>query len=210
VRFVWMLGGFLQAAAGILVGAYGYRAWHVAPTVDGDNAQMFVHGASSFWYFLVATPRGWLALWLFGEGILRALAGAMDQPFSTLPVVIARGLWSLRPAPELPADLMRKSDEAVIIESVHDYDWHALTTIEVDAALYRLAAREAGSEARPHRYRLTPIPHDHLVRTVTRYPLSPDRDRGRDRRRDEVADEERVVEPAEAPRRAAQRRRRRR
>ena len=91
--FVWILVGFLQAAAGVLVGAYGYLAWNVPPpNLSGENAEAFVHGASAFWYFLVATPRGWLALWLFGEGLMRVLAAAMAQPFSTLPVVVVRAL----------------------------------------------------------------------------------------------------------------------
>jgi hypothetical protein len=49
-----------------------------------------------------------------------------------------------------------------------DYDWHAHTTVDVDGTLY-VARREPGTQLRPHRYRLTPIPHDHVVRAVSRY-----------------------------------------
>ena len=66
---------------------------------------------------------------------------------------------------------MTKSGDAIVIDSARDYDWHALTTVDVDGALYRVAS-EPGSAERPHRYRLTPIPHDHVVRTVTRYATS--------------------------------------
>ncbi|MCU1281955.1 MAG: hypothetical protein JWM53_5501, partial [bacterium] len=62
------------------------------------------------------------------------------------------------------------------IDSARDYDWHALTTVDVDGALYAVA-REAGTPERPHRYRLTPIGHDHVVRTVTRYQALSGRDR---------------------------------
>jgi hypothetical protein len=167
--FVWLLAGFLEASAGALVGALGYTTWHVAPAIGGDNAEMFVHGASSFCYFLVATPRGWLALWLFGEGLMRVLAGAMQQPFSTLPVVIARGLWSLRPAKTLPEDTVAERDDGFVIDSAREYDWHALTTVELDGALYAVAREDGSSDARPHRYRLTPITPEHVVRTKTRY-----------------------------------------
>ena len=166
---VRLVGGFLQAAAGVLVGAFGYMTWQVAPAIGGDNAEMFVHGASSFWYFLVATPLGWLALWLFGEGLMRVLAAGMQQPFSTLPVVVARGLWSLRPAKKLPEDTVVERDDGFVIDSARDYDWHALTTIELDGALYAVTREVGGSDGRPHRYRLTPITPEHVVRTKTRY-----------------------------------------
>jgi len=168
--FLWVAVGFMQAAAGVLVGAYGYMGWHAAPAVGGDNAQMFVHGASSFWYFLVATPRGWLALWLFGEGLMRVLAAAMQQPFSTLPVVMARAAWARRPRAKRPEDRMARDGDAIVIDSAHEYDWHALTTVDVEGALYQVA-RERGTPERPYRYRLTPIARDHVVRTVTRYAL---------------------------------------
>ncbi len=165
---VWLVAGFLEAAAGVLVGAYGYLAWHAAPAIGGDNAEMFVHGASSFCYFLVATPRGWLGLWLFGEGLLRALAAAMQQPFSTLPLVAARAAWRLRPTKRLPEDRVAQRDGAIVIDSARDYDWHALSTVEVDGALHAVA-RAAGTPERPYRYRLTPIGRDHVIRAVTRY-----------------------------------------
>lgn len=170
MRFGWLVAGFLQAAAGVLVGAYGYLAWHSPPpSLSGENAEAFVHGASAFWYFLVATPVGWLALWLFCEGLMRVLAAAMDQPFSTLPVVAVRAAIGLRPRKKLPEDRVIEPDDGWIIESAHDYDWHALTTVELDGAHYAVS-REAGPPERPHRYRLTPITPDHVVRTVTRYP----------------------------------------
>lgn len=169
--FVRVIGGFLQAAAGVLVGAFGYVAWHSTPGRADDYAQAFVHGASGFWYFLVATPWGWLALWLFGEGLMRVLAGAMQQPFSSLPVVLARAAWALRPKRTLPLDVVSARGAALVIDSAHDYDWHALTTVDVDGALFAVA-REAGTPERPHRFVLTPIAHDHVVRTVTRYVTS--------------------------------------
>jgi hypothetical protein len=164
-----LVAGFLQAAAGVAVGVW-WRARH--PVVGpGDEAAQFIHGFAHFLYFLVATPWGWLALWLFVEGILRVLAAAMQQPLGTAPVTIARAAWGVRPRKKLPDDYVSKSGDALVILSARDYDWHALTTVDVDGALYAVA-REAGPPDRPYRYRLTPIAHDHVVRAVTRYSVS--------------------------------------
>ena len=173
MRFLWIVAGFLQAAAGVVVGGYGYFGQQpVVAHVESDitaGLQLQMHGAASFWYFLVATPLGWLALWLFVEGLMRVLSAAMDQPFSTLPIVLARAAWSLKPKKKLPPDVVTERDDGFIIDSARDYDWHALSTIELGGAHYAVT-REAGTSERPHRYRLTPITPDHVVRTVTRYP----------------------------------------
>ena len=114
-------------------------------------------------YFLVATPLGWLALWLFCEGLLRVLAAAMDQPFSTLPVVLARAAWRLRPRAGATRRLVLfEHDDGFVIDSARDYDWHALTTVELDGAHYAVE-RASG-----------------YVRTTA--PLSPDADHARARR----------------------------
>ena len=104
MRFVWLIAGWLQTAAGAAVGAWGYINWHAPPpNFSGEHAEAFVHGAASFWYFLVATPVGWLALWLFVEGLLRVLSAAMNQPFSTAPVVlVGTALRSWRRPPRCP------------------------------------------------------------------------------------------------------------
>lgn len=170
---VRLFAGFVQAAAGIAVGVW-WRARH--PVVGpGDNAAQFVHGAAQLFYFLFLTPWGWLALWLFCEGILRVLAAAMQQPFGSAPVTLARAAWAHRPRRALPDDVVMKSGDGLVIESARNYDWHALTTVDIDGALYRVAS-ERGTDERPHRYRLTPIPHDHVVRTVTRYAATSARD----------------------------------
>jgi hypothetical protein len=175
--FVRIVAGFLQAAAGVAVAVW-WRQRH--PVVGpGDTAAQLIHGFAHLLYFLLATLWGWLALWLFFEGLLRVLAAAMQQPFGTAPAVLARAAWRLRPRPKLPEDelnkrLINSAVVEIVIDSARDYDWHALTTVEVDGALYAVA-REAGAphdSVRPHRYRLTPIPHDHVVRTVTRYAIS--------------------------------------
>ena len=165
--FARLIAGFLQAAAGIAVGVW-WRARH--PVVGpGDTAAQLVHGAAQLLYFVFATPWGWLAVWLFFEGILRVLAAAMQQPFGSAPLSLARAAWAARPRRKLPDDAVTKSGDAIIIDSARDYDWHALTTIELDGALYAVTRETGVRQAQPHRYRLTPIPHDHVVRTVTRY-----------------------------------------
>src|SRR4051812_6001187 len=70
--FVWMVVGFGEAATGVLIGAYGYSSRlpmveHVEHDVTA-GMQMQIHFASALWYFLLATPLGWLAMWLFCEG----------------------------------------------------------------------------------------------------------------------------------------------
>jgi hypothetical protein len=167
--FVRMLAGFVEGAAGVAVAVW-WRQRHPVHG-PGDEAAQFVHGAAQLLYFLFATGWGWLAGWLFGEGILRVLAAAMQQPFSSLPVVLARGAWALRPKRRLPLDVVSARGAALVIDSAHDYDWHALTTVDVDGALFAVT-REAGTPERPHRFVLTPIAHDHVVRTVTRYVTS--------------------------------------
>jgi hypothetical protein len=177
--FVRIVVGFVQAAAGV-AGAVWWRQRH--PVVGpGDTAAQFIHGFAHLVYFLFATVWGWIAMWLFVEGLLRVLAAAMQQPFETAPVVIARAAWGLRPRPKLPDDELNKrliNSEIVeiVIDSAREYDWHALTTVDIDGALYAVT-REAGTAERPYRYRLTPIAHDHVVRTVTRYPALSDLDR---------------------------------
>jgi len=168
---VKLVAGFLQAAAGIAVGVW----WRQRHAVDGpgDLAAQFVHGAAQLLYFVFLTPWGWLALWLFVEGLLRVLAAAMEQPFGTAPLTIARAVWTRRPRRALPDDLVAERDDGYVIDSARDYDWHALTTVELGGACYAVT-REAGTAERPHRYRLTPITPEHVVRTVTRYPLTGD------------------------------------
>jgi hypothetical protein len=165
-----LVAGFLQVAAAVAVAAR-WRAHHPVVGANGDLAAMFVHGVAHYLYFLFATLWGWLSLWLFVEGLLRVLAGAMQMEMGTAPVALGRALWRLRPRPELPADLVRRDGDKVIIESAHDYDWHALTTVEFEGAHYAVT-REAGSPTRAHRYRLAPIGDAHVVRTVTRYPVA--------------------------------------
>jgi hypothetical protein len=171
--FARLVAGFLQAAGGVLVGAYGFRArLPVITHVENDvtaGMQVQIHYASALFYFLLATPMGWLAVWLFLEGILRVLAAAMEQPFSTLPVVMVRAARSLVPAQKLPHDIVVERDDGFVIDSARDYDWHALTTVEIDDALYAVTREAGSSDARPHRYRLTPITPEHVVRTKTRY-----------------------------------------
>src|SRR3954469_23747638 len=164
--FVRMLAGFLQAAAGIAVGVWWRQRHHV--DAPGELRWQLIPGAAPLFYFPFLPTWGWLALWLFCEGILRVLAAAMQQPFGSAPVTLPRAARAHRPRRALPHDLVMTSGEAIVIESARDYDWHHLTTVDVDGALYRVA-REAGTNERPHRYRLTPIPHDHVVRTVARY-----------------------------------------
>jgi hypothetical protein len=176
--FVRIVAGFLQAAAGVAVAVW-WRQRH--PVVGpGDIAAQFIHGFAHLLYFLLATVWGWIALWLFVEGLLRVLAAAMQQPFGTAPLVLARAAWRLRPTPKRPDDRVERRGDGVVIDSAHEYDWHALTTVDIDGALYSVA-RETGTAEQPHRYRLTPIAHDHVVRTVTRYPSLSDRDRDRGR-----------------------------
>ncbi len=169
MQFLWIFAGFLQAAAGVAVAA----TWRMHHYVDGagDIPEQFAHGFADYIYFLVATPGGWLALWLFCEGLMRVLAAAMAQPFSTLPVVAVRAAWSWKPKKKLPEDIVTERDDGFIIDSARRYDWHALTTIELGGAHYAVTT-EVGTSQRPHRYRLTPITPDHVVRTVTRYPLT--------------------------------------
>ena len=164
--FVRVVVGFAQAAAGVAVAAW-WRGRHpvLAP---GDEAAQFVHGAAQWMYFLFATGWGWLAGWLFVEGILRVLAAAMQQELGTAPVALARAAWSLRPRRALPADVIEAREGGFVIDSARDYDWHALTTVELDGAHYAVT-REPGPPDGPHRYRLRPIPPDHVVRTITRY-----------------------------------------
>jgi hypothetical protein len=176
LQLLWIVAGFLQAGAGVVVGAYGYLGrLPFVPHVEDDitaGLQIEMHGAASFFYFLFATPLGWLALWLFVEGLMRVLSAAMDQPFSTLPIVLARAASKLRPPKKLPDDRVIEREDGFVIDSARDYDWHALSTIELGGAHYAVT-REAGhsdDQERPHRYRLTPITPDHVVRTVTRYP----------------------------------------
>ena len=64
---------------------------------------------------------------MFVEGLLRVLAAAMQQPFGTAPIVIARAAWAARPRARLPDDIVTRSGAAVVIDSARDYDWHALT-----------------------------------------------------------------------------------
>src|SRR4051812_48170984 len=108
--FVRMLAGFLQAAAGIAVGVWWRQRHPVAG--PGDQAAQFIHGAAQLFYFVFLTPWGWLALWLLVEGILRVLAAAMQQPFGSAPVALARWAWSARPRPKLPDDVVTKSGDA--------------------------------------------------------------------------------------------------
>lgn len=129
--FVRTIAGYVQAAAGVAVGVW----WRRGHPVDGrgDLAEQFVHGAAHFLYFLVLTPWGWLATWLFVEGILRVLAAAMQQPLGSAPMAIARAAWAARPRRRLPDDVVVKSADGMVINSARDYDWHALTTVDVDA-----------------------------------------------------------------------------
>ena len=165
-----MLGGLGEVVAGLVVGGRG--VWAHRAGAGADYAQSFVHGASSYLVFLFGTVWGWLAIYLFVEGLLRIASGAAGEPLGLLPLAIARfAARRLRRPAKLPDDVVTRDGEAIVIDSAHDYDWHALTTVEIDGAHYAVA-REPGAPLRPHRYRLTPIGDGHVVRTITRYPIT--------------------------------------
>jgi hypothetical protein len=78
-------------------------------------------------------------------------------------------VWAGRPKAKVPEDLVVERDDGFVIDSAREYDWHALTTVELDGALYGVTREAGSSDARPHRYRLTPITPEHVVRVKTRY-----------------------------------------
>lgn len=179
MRFVWLLVGWLQVAAGFAIQflAYRQRYMHRDYGMATGNAEGTVNLGVDWLTFLFFTPLGWLSLWLLAEGLLRVISSAMDQPFSTLPLVLFRFVRKhARPKPPpLPPDILRtdRDGQTLTLESAVDYRWDALATIDVDGVLYS-AKMELVKALRPYRYLLKPIAPDHVIRVVTRYPaLSP-------------------------------------
>ncbi|HWE28842.1 MAG TPA: hypothetical protein VHB97_12615 [Polyangia bacterium] len=175
-RFDRMLLGLVQLVAGIVV-AVVWRMGH--PVIvehmgaENDLGQLMVHGFAHYFYFLFLTLWGWLALWLFAEGLIRVAAGAAGQRFATTaPLASYRALdgW-LRPPPPPPPDILRREGATLVIDSARDYAWDALSTIDVDGALYTVEY-EPPQPIRAFRYRLTPIASNHVIRVVTRYASS--------------------------------------
>lgn len=179
MRFVWLLAGWLQVAAGLAIEFLAYRERYVHKEYANATGLM-AEGSLSLgvdWLtFLFFTPLGWLSLWLLAEGLLRVISSAMDQPFSTLPLVLfrfARKHARLKPPPR-PPDLLRanRDGRTLTLQSAVDYRWDALATIDVDGVLYSVKT-ELVTALRPYRYLLTPIAADHVIRVVTRYPPAP-------------------------------------
>jgi hypothetical protein len=168
-----MLVGLVELLAGVLV-AVLWRLGH--PVVvehmgaENDLGQLIVHGFSHYFYFLFLTPWGWIAIWLFVEGLVRVAASVAGQRFgTTMPWALGRALYGwLHTPPQPPPDVLRSDGETLIIESGRDYRWDALTTIDVDDKLYTVKL-ELVRTLRRYRYRLTPIAPDHVIRVVTRY-----------------------------------------
>jgi hypothetical protein len=177
VRFVWLLVGWLQVAAGFAIEYFGYRERYVHKEYANATGLM-AEGSLSLgvdWLtFLFFTPLGWLSVWLLGEGLLRILSSGMDQPFTTLPLVLFRFVrkHAHPKPPPLPPDILRtdRDGQTLTLESAIDYRWDALATIDVDGVLYSVEM-ELVKALRPYRYQLTPIAPDHVIRVVTRYPL---------------------------------------
>ena len=174
MRFVWLLVGWLQVAAGFAVQFLGYRhryIHHDYGLATGADGSGIANLAIDWITFLFFTPLGWLSLWLLGEGLLRVLSSSMDQPFSTLPVALFRFFRKhARLPPPAPApDILRSDADGLTLESAIDYRWDdKLATIEVDGVLYSVETKLCKA-LRPYVYRLTPIAANHVIRVVTRY-----------------------------------------
>ena len=173
MRFVWLLAGWLQVAAGFAVQFLGFRHRYIHRDyglATGADAAGITNLALDWLTFLFFTPLGWLSLWLLGEGLMRVLSSSMDQPFSTLPLELYRFArkHTRRPPPPAPPDILRREGATLVIDSARDYAWDSLSTIEVDGALYTVEY-EPPQPIRAFRYRLTPIANGHVIRVVTRY-----------------------------------------
>ncbi|MDB4971480.1 MAG: hypothetical protein JWN44_7169 [Myxococcales bacterium] len=167
MRLTTIAGGVVELATGVVVGGYGVWA-HRAGAGD-DAAQSFVHGAAAFLVFLFGTAWGWLSIYLFVEGLLRVGSGVSGEPLGILPVAIGRAIVRRARERRVPEDLVMTGGDGLVIESARDYDWGALTTVEVDGTMYAVT-REAGTGAeRPYRYRLRSVDAAHVVRSVLRY-----------------------------------------
>jgi hypothetical protein len=166
VRLTTIAAGILESVGGVVVGGYGVWA-HRAPA-GGDYAQSFVHGAAGFLVFLFGTAWGWLAIYLFVEGLLRVGSGVSGEPLGVLPLAIGRAVTRRLRARKLPDDLVMSAPEGLVIESARDYDWGPLSTVEVDGKHY-VVAREAGTPERPHRFRLRAPDPTHVIRAINRY-----------------------------------------
>ena len=142
--FVRMLAGFLQAAAGVSSAVW----WRGRHPVDGPRRARRRSSCTALRttrYFLVATPLGWLALWLFVRGDpARAGGGDGAAVLDTAAWCSAAASRRLRRGKKLPARSGDRADDGFVIDSARDYDWHALTTVELDGVLYAVA-REAGT-----------------------------------------------------------------
>lgn len=177
MRFLLLVVGWLQAAAGLAIEYLGYRNRYIHREY-GNATGLMTESVLSLgldWLtFLFCTPLGWLSLWLLGEGLLRVLSSGMDQPFSTLPIVLyrfARKHARRRPPPP-PRDILRREGDAIVIDSARDYGWDSLATIEIDGARYTVEYEPPEPPpTRAFRYRLTPIAPNHVIRVVTRYAI---------------------------------------
>jgi len=166
MRLTTIIAGLVEFVGGLVVGGYGVWA-HRAP-MGGDNAQSFVNGASAFVVFLFGTLWGWLAIYLFVEGLLRVASGVSGEPLGIMPLAVGKAITRRLRARKLPDDLVMTAPNGFVIESARDYDWGPLTTVELDGTHYTVT-REPGTASRPNRYRLgTPDP-THVIRTITRY-----------------------------------------
>lgn len=167
MRLSTIAGGIVEFVVGVTVGGYG--VWAHRAAAGGDYSQSFVHGAASFLVFLFGTAWGWLAIYLFVEGLLRVGSGVSGEPLGILPVAVARAIIRRVRTRALPEDVIMTAPEGFVIESAHEYDWGPLTTVAVDGNHY-VVTREPGTADRPHRYRLRAPDPTHVIRTVTRYP----------------------------------------
>jgi len=177
------LSGTAEVVVALLCAGRFFLAYRIAHGADPraaaqlGNAEGFAFGATLYLGFLFSVG-GLVCAWLFLEGLLRVVAGIMNEEVGTALLWLiahasdaARSLLN-QPPPPTPwiDDTLVHDGAARTITSCRRRDWDASTTIELDGVFYRVTSADerAGAE-RPFLYRLEPLPATGAIRKLVRY-----------------------------------------
>jgi hypothetical protein len=180
-----LICGLLELLLGVIFGVVsfiGYRAQYIAQLSEPNTAGRMIFSVTMFIGFMFFSAKGWLAIYVTFEGILRAAAGAAGQGCGIGPLwlvekarastIEAKKRREAREGEDV-RDEAREEEGCFEIWSARKKSWDRLTTIEIRGQLYHLTSYNEREEGlRRHVYELRPIPPGWVMRRTETYEVT--------------------------------------
>lgn len=193
LAFGTSIGGIFQLVGALWLGGYLYRRYMESlwssleylvmdSTATVTQFTIMGYGGTHFLGFMLFTPTGWLLMYFFAEGLIRAGAGlATGQPLASLPLwllervlrLFVHGARSWSDGPPIADRVEYDDGGTVFIDTCRERNWNERSTLKIDETLYTVVdyqpAPQATEKRHRHRYTLQPIGPSHLVRSIYHY-----------------------------------------